>query len=210
MTEMKQYIAISDYNYNLPNERIAKYPLENRDLSKLLVFKKGKIESDIFSNLHQYIPSGSLMIFNDTRVIQARLQFKKQSSSKIEIFCLEPVEPEDYYEAFQKTENCKWKCLIGNLKKWKEGKVEFNLNFEGTEIKLQALNEADKGDWQLISFTWRPENLSFGEILEIAGKTPIPPYLKRQSEEIDRTRYQTIYSMQNGSVAAPTAGLPRA
>jgi S-adenosylmethionine:tRNA ribosyltransferase-isomerase len=207
MAEMKQYIAISGYDYQLPDERIAKYPHENRDLSKLLVYKNGNLEKDVFSNLAQYIPSGSLMVFNDTRVIQARLQFRKDTGAEIEIFCLEPFEPADYYQAFQRKENCKWKCLVGNLKKWKEGKVELVMNFEGTEIKLQATTEAEKGDWQLIRFTWQPENMSFVEILEIAGKTPIPPYLKRPSEEIDRSRYQTIYSMQNGSVAAPTAGL---
>jgi S-adenosylmethionine:tRNA ribosyltransferase-isomerase len=172
-----------------------------------LVYKKGKPGTDVFSNLQQYIPSGSLIVFNDTRVIQARLQFRKLTGAEIEIFCLEPFEPADYYQAFKKKGNCKWKCLVGNLKKWKEGLIELTLKFEGIEIIIKAQVETDNGDWQLINFTWQPDNLTFGEILEIAGKTPIPPYLKRTSEEIDRSRYQTIYSMQNGSVAAPTAGL---
>jgi S-adenosylmethionine:tRNA ribosyltransferase-isomerase len=172
-----------------------------------LVYKNGNLETDVFSNLQQHIPTGSLMVFNDTRVIQARLQFRKQTGAEIEIFCLEPFEPADYYQAFQKKGNCKWKCLVGNLKKWKESTIELTLKLEGIEILIKALLEADFGEWQIINFEWQPDTFSFGEILEMAGKTPIPPYLRRQSEEIDRSRYQTIYSIQNGSVAAPTAGL---
>jgi S-adenosylmethionine:tRNA ribosyltransferase-isomerase len=202
-----EYISVSEYDYDLPEEKIARYPLESRDLSKLLVYKNNKISDDIFSNLHQHLPSESLMIFNDTRVIQARLIFKKETGAEIEIFCLEPLDPADYYLSFQKTGSSLWKCLVGNLKKWKEGNIFLEFLIRGVKVVVEASREKDFSEWQQIRFSWNPEHLSFGDILEHAGKTPIPPYLRRNSEESDKTRYQTIYSMINGSVAAPTAGL---
>jgi S-adenosylmethionine:tRNA ribosyltransferase-isomerase len=202
-----QYIPISDYNYLLPDKKIAKYPLESRDSSKLLVFNKGEISDDVFTNLHQYIPSKSLLVFNDTRVIQARLKFFKPSGAEIEIFCLEPHFPTDYYQSFQQKECCSWKCLVGNLKKWKEGSVFLHFTLHGEEFVLEAIKEAENGEWQQIQFRWNAPSVSFADILEHAGNTPIPPYLHRSSEEIDRNRYQTIYSIEKGSVAAPTAGL---
>ena len=200
-------ISISEYDYLLPDEKIAKYPLDNRELSGLLVYNKGKITNNTFSDLHQFIPENSLLVFNNTRVIQARLQFKKQTGAEIEIFCLEPSEPADYYQSFQQNQTCTWKCLIGNSKKWKEGTISLLFNKNDLTIELKAERIADYGEWQQIKFSWNNSNISFGEILEIVGKTPIPPYLHRDSENIDKSRYQTIYSLQNGSVAAPTAGL---
>ena len=200
-------IPISEYNYNLTDERIAKYPLERRDESKLLVYKKGEIISSGFKSIDTFLPENGLLVFNETRVIQARLLFKKNTGADIEIFCLEPLDPADYYQAFQVKTSCKWKCLVGNLKKWKDGTVELKLNNGIDNVDLIAEKIAHHGEWQEIKFTWTPENLSFGDILEMAGQTPIPPYLNRKSEEIDKSRYQTIYSINNGSVAAPTAGL---
>jgi S-adenosylmethionine:tRNA ribosyltransferase-isomerase len=201
-----QTISIGDFDYDLPDDRIAKYPLPTRDSSKLLVYNKGEIKDDIFSNLDFYLPENSLMIYNDTRVIQARLIFQKKSGTKIEIFCLEPLN-EDYLGIFQKKNSCEWKCLVGNLKKWKEAqlKIEFSINKETVELTATIVDSSN--NFNIIRFDWQPEKFNFGEIMEHLGKTPIPPYLKRPSEEIDRTRYQTIYSTQNGSVAAPTAGL---
>jgi S-adenosylmethionine:tRNA ribosyltransferase-isomerase len=202
-----QYIPISNYNYQLPAERIAKYPLENRDLSKLLVYSKGKIHDDVFSNIHNHIPTNSLLVFNDTRVIQARLKFYKASGAEIEIFCLEPHSPADYYQNFQQKENCSWKCLVGNLKKWKEGRIFLHFIWNDNKELLEAELEQNFGEYQQIKFYWNNKNISFANVLEQAGNTPIPPYLNRPSEDLDRSRYQTIYSIEKGSVAAPTAGL---
>ena len=200
-------ISISDYDYQLPDEKIAKYPLENRDLSKLMVYNKGEISINSFSDVHNFIPENSLLVFNDTRVIQARLLFKKPTGAAIEIFCLEPAEPSDYYQSFQQTQSCSWKCLVGNLKKWKEGTISLFFNLNEKTVELKAEKQIENDDWQQIKFSWNNSDIRFGDILEIVGKTPIPPYLHRESESIDKNRYQTIYSLQNGSVAAPTAGL---
>lgn len=203
---MKEYIAISDFDYNLPDNKIAKYPLKERDASKLLIFNKGNISEDVFINLDNHVGTNDLLVFNDTRVIQARLIFQKETGAKIEIFCLEPYSPSEYYQAFQQTKTCSWKCLVGNLKKWKDGKIFLSTTIQHENIEIVAERLAGKYDWQEIKFSWRTRH-TFGEILEHVGKTPIPRYLHRSSEEIDKTRYQTIYSHFNGSVAAPTAGL---
>jgi S-adenosylmethionine:tRNA ribosyltransferase-isomerase len=200
-------IPISEYNYNLPDERIAKYPLERRDESKLLVYKKGELSTSIFKLVDTFLPENGLLVFNETRVIQARINFKKSTGAEIEVFCLEPLDPADYYQAFQKKGTSVWKCLVGNLKKWKEGSISLEMNNGDGVIEIRAEKVANHGEWQEIRFIWKPENISFGDILEMAGQTPIPPYLNRESEPIDKTRYQTIYSLINGSVAAPTAGL---
>lgn len=188
-------IPISDYDYILPDNRIAKYPLPQRDLSKLLVYKNAKIEESNFASIDNYLPSGSLLIFNDTKVIQARLKFKKATGAEIEIFCLEPHKPADYYQAFQVKKTCLWKCLVGNSKKWKEGKIELVSN---NGYKVDAERVSETSEYSVIRFSWVYSDLSFGQILEHEGNTPIPPYLHRKSEELDRTRYQTIYSNQDG------------
>jgi S-adenosylmethionine:tRNA ribosyltransferase-isomerase len=202
-----QYISINDYDYNLPEEKIAKYPVLIRDNSKLLIFKDGLITDHIFSNLDHFLPSKSLLVYNDTRVIHARLLFQKKSGSQIEIFCLEPYEQNDYYLAFQQKETCCWKCLIGNAKKWKEESLKNEIQIGNGKVVIEAIKTEIHKEFSIIQFKWQPANYCFGELLEHIGQIPIPPYLHRQSEEIDRTRYQTIYSSKNGSVAAPTAGL---
>jgi len=200
-------ISISEFDYSLPDEKIAKYPLESRDESKLLVFQKNKISTDKFLNIDKYLPENSLLIFNDTKVIHARLVFQKPTGADIEIFCIEPLVPPEYSLTFQQKGNCSWKCIVGNLKKWKDGKINIEFTKNDRRLKLEAVKIESDGELQNIAFNWEPSEFSFEDILELFGKTPIPPYLHRQSEEIDRTRYQTIYSAQKGSVAAPTAGL---
>ena len=199
-------IKISDYNYNLPNDRIAKYPLEQRDKSKLLIYKNGKISESIFCNLPQWIDSGSLMVFNNTQVIPARINFKNSNGADIEIFCLEPVKPANYSDAFI-SHNCIWKCMIGNLKKWKNNELYKTINYNDISINLIAKKSDDFHVFNNLEFTWDNENLNFGEIIQLAGVTPIPPYLERKSELIDNERYQTVYAKIKGSVASPTAGL---
>ena len=191
---------------SFPESKIATYPLSTRDSSKLLIFKNGQLNTDIFSNIDKYIPAESLMIYNDSKVIRARLIFQKPTGAEIEIFCLEPFQPESFKDAFQQKGNCCWKCLIGNLKKWKEGAVSQTFFHNGEKVTVGAQHEKGNDEWHLIKFNWNPAHVSFGEILEQIGKTPIPPYLNRGSEEIDLTRYQTIYSVHHGSIAAPTAG----
>lgn len=200
-------IYIEQFDYPLPENRIAKYPLPERDASKLLIYQGGKISQDVFRNLPVYLPEGSLLVFNETRVIQARLIFQKETGARIEIFCLEPVDPvSDFQLAFQMKERVAWKCLVGNSKKWKEGSLKMSLRVNGFDIMMEASRLEHAAECQLIEFIWSNE-CSFGEILESAGHTPIPPYLKRESEESDRKRYQTLYARHEGSVAAPTAGL---
>jgi S-adenosylmethionine:tRNA ribosyltransferase-isomerase len=198
---------ISDFDYQLDDSRIAKYPVERRDESKLLIYNKEQISSDIFTNIDHYLPPNSLLVFNDTKVVQARLICHKSSGAEIEIFCLEPFEPSDYNLAFQKNGSCTWKCLVGNLKKWKVENLHFSTMINSERVNVEVINKEVRNEYCLIEFKWMPAQIAFGEILEQAGKTPIPPYLNRDSEEIDRTRYQTIYSINKGSVAAPTAGL---
>jgi len=202
-----QQIHIEEYNYPLPDERIAKFPLPKRDESKLLLYKEGKISESIFKNITDYLPEKSLLVFNNTRVIQARLLFKKATGAQIEIFCLEPVEPHDYSLVFQQTERCSWTCLVGNLKKWKEGALTKVLQDGNTSVLLQANRIQTNGDTHLIEFTWDNPSYTFADLLDMAGILPIPPYLHRETEKSDLQTYQTVYSKIKGSVAAPTAGL---
>lgn len=201
-------IAIGDYNYPLPDERIAKYPLPRRDRSKLLVYRKGEISEKRFFNLPDEIAPGSLMIFNNTKVIQARLHFRKETGALIEIFCLEPSRPADYLLSFQSDETCEWVCLVGNLKKWKEGSLERRLEIDGERVTLSAERiAAQENNAQVIRFCWDNRRIAFATLLEAIGELPIPPYLNRETEASDKETYQTVYSKIEGSVAAPTAGL---
>lgn len=200
-------IHISDYNYLLPDDKIAKFPKEQRDQSKLLVYQSGKIKEDIFYNLPKYLPKNSLMIFNNTKVIQARLHFKKVSGALIEIFLLEPSMPTDYELMFQTKGYCEWLCLIGNLKKWKEGILVKEFIYNGETVRIEATKKESIGTSHKVALKWDNTSLSFAELIDLIGELPIPPYLNRETEESDKTTYQTVYSKINGSVAAPTAGL---
>ena len=202
-----QQIQISDFTYDLPDERIAKYPLGNREESKLLVFKNSEISERGFQNLPEEIPEGTTMVFNNTKVIQARLIFHKETGARIEIFCLEPLSPADYGLAFEAKGVCTWKCIVGNLRKWKTGVLKMSFMHEGKENFLCAEHIENLDGVHEIQFTWENKELSFSEVLEITGKIPIPPYLNRDTENSDLVRYQTVYSKYEGSVAAPTAGL---
>ncbi len=192
-------LNINDYNYPLPDERIAKYPLPERDHSKLLVYRDGQVSEDVFYHVGDYIRPGSLLIYNNTRVIQARLVFHKESGARIEIFCLEPILPHDYQLSLSSTTGCTWKCMVGNLKKWKAGALQVG--------PLRAERLETNGNTHTVRFSWDDTALSFAEILDQLGELPIPPYLNRATEESDKTTYQTVYSRIKGSVAAPTAGL---
>ena len=232
-------IKISDFNYNLPDERIAKFPVAERDHSKLLIYNKGNISEDTFFNIGNYLPKGALMVFNNTRVIRARMHFRKETGALIEIFLLEPYAPADYEQMFQTRGKCQWLCLIGNKKKWKEGVLTQTLNTKhltlnqatvsngfavgqnapvpeepsapvseasASDITLSALHVGSHTTSQIVEFSWDGD-LSFAEIVDLAGELPIPPYLNRDTESSDLTTYQTVYSKIKGSVAAPTAGL---
>lgn len=200
-------VSIDDYDYDLPDERIAKYPLAKRDSSKLLVYKDGRITDAIFDSLQDYIPENSLMIFNNSKVIQARMHFQKATGAQIEIFCLEPHYPHDYALIFQQTQCCSWVCLIGNLKKWKEGSLFKSININGKDLQIEARRLQSNGDSHVVEFEWDDHSVTFADILDAIGELPIPPYLNRRSEEQDKQTYQTVYSKIKGSVAAPTAGL---
>ena len=217
-------ILIEDYNYPLPDERIAKYPLTERDQSKLLVYREGQVTQDTFCRVGEYLPASSLLIYNNTRVIQARLEFHKQSpgnaeplhntlGARIEIFCLEPLEPHDYQLSLGSTEGCTWKCMIGNAKKWKTGALSLPVQLpSGEQVTLFAEKGEQTGNTFAVHFSWSSPlegewKGSFAEILDAVGELPIPPYLNRKTEESDKTTYQTVYSRIKGSVAAPTAGL---
>ncbi len=202
-----QDIRIEDFNYPLPDERIAKFPLSKRDTSKLLLYRNGKISQTIFHNLPQILPERSLLVFNNTRVIQARLHFRKKTGALIEIFCLEPLLPHDYALAFQSKERCTWVCMVGNLKKWKEETLYRDLDFNGTSVRLSATKKNVHGNAFEVEFSWDNSELTFDTILEKIGELPIPPYLNRATEESDKETYQTVYAKVEGSVAAPTAGL---
>ena len=234
--ETKQ-IRIEDYNYELPDARIAKYPLAQRDHSKLLVYNHGEVSQDVFYNLPAHLPQGALMVFNNTKVIQARLHFRKADAeghptgALIEVFLLEPYEPADYEQMFQQTGRCQWLCLVGNLKKWKEGALTREFTIHNSQFTLTATRCGEHGTSQLIEFKWSGtpapplsqrtlatdatqetsspiiHHASFAEVIDVMGELPIPPYLNRQTEESDKTTYQTVYSKIKGSVAAPTAGL---
>jgi len=223
MTDTK-HIRISDYNYPLPDERIAKFPMARRDQSKLLVYNHGQVSEDVFYNLPEHLPQGALMVFNNTKVIQARLHFRKESGALIEVFLLEPALPTDYEQMFQTTSHCSWYCLVGNLKKWKEGSLTRTLTIGQSTLNITATRGPVHGTSHRIDFTWEltpnaehptpntqhltpNTQISFAEILDAMGELPIPPYLNRATQESDKTTYQTVYSKIKGSVAAPTAGL---
>ncbi len=216
-----KHIKISDYNYDLPDERIAKFPIAQREHSKLLVYRHGEVSDDVFFRLPEYLPKGALMVFNNTKVIQARMHFRKETGALIEVFLMEPAEPTDYESMFQSSAHCAWLCMIGNLKKWKEGSLKREFEIKGHQLTLSATMRrgemeangkhvpiaVDGGTNYWVDFDWNNENVSFAEILEVIGELPIPPYLNRETQESDKITYQTVYSKIKGSVAAPTAGL---
>jgi S-adenosylmethionine:tRNA ribosyltransferase-isomerase len=197
-------IFIKDYTYELPQERIAQHPLQNRDESKLLIYRDGKISESVFKFLTEHLPENSLLVFNDTKVINARILFETSNNKQVEIFCLEPANTEDIQLSFRKKKNVEWLCLVGNLKAWKEPFLTIRLE-NGIQLRAERLEK--KGDSFIIRFSWQPGELTFAEILSRSGLVPLPPYMKRKPEDEDKTRYQTVYANQNGSVAAPTAGL---
>ena len=201
-----QEIAIAEYDYPLPDERIAKYPLAERDTSKLLIYNKGVVCEERFSNLQQFVPQNSLMVFNNTKVIQARLRFRKETGALIEVFCLEPEQPCDYQQIFLETKECVWQCLVGNSNRWKGGVLSQCVTVAGKEVTLSVERVGGPAAVNHVRFTW-DGGCSFAELLEAAGELPIPPYLNRATEESDTRTYQTVYSKVKGSVAAPTAGL---
>ena len=202
-----KHIKISEFNYPLPDERIAKFPLSTRDESKLLVYRQGEVSEDRFTSLPSYLEPGEMMVFNNTKVIQARLHFRKETGALIEVFCLEPIQPNDYVLSFQQTRQCSWLCMVGNLKKWKEGTLNREVEVKGRTITLSATRGECRGTSHWIDFAWDDETLTFADVLEAVGELPIPPYLNRETQESDKQTYQTVYSKIKGSVAAPTAGL---
>ena len=199
-------IQIQDYSYALPDERIATFPIAERDHSKLLIYNKGEVGEDVFYHLPEHLPQGALMVFNNTKVIQARLHFRKETGALIEIFLLEPAKPADYEQMFQTRDCCQWLCIIGNQKKWKEGALSRTLDINGQQMTITATRKGEAGTSQLIEFQW-DGGASLAEVIDAIGELPIPPYLNRKAEESDKTTYQTVYSKIKGSVAAPTAGL---
>ena len=201
-----KHIHISDYQYPLPDERIAKFPIAQRDRSKLLVYRHGEVGEDVFYHLPDYLPKDSLMVFNNTKVIQARMHFRKSTGALIEVFLLEPAEPSDYELMFQTTGHCAWYCLVGNLKKWKEGTLEREFTMDNGKWIIKATRGEIHGTSHRIDFEWTG-GVSFAEVIDMMGELPIPPYLNRETQESDKTTYQTVYSKIKGSVAAPTAGL---
>ena len=216
-----RHIRISDYQYDLPDERIAKFPIAGRDHSKLLVYNKGKVGEDVFYHLPDYLPKGALMVFNNTKVIQARMHFRKADANGeptgalIEVFLLEPAEPADYEQMFQTTGHCAWYCLVGNLKKWKEGPLTREIRIKNLDLRVTATRGPVHGTSHRIDFQWEvtsqpsplTSTISFAEVIDAMGELPIPPYLNRKTQDSDKTTYQTVYSKIKGSVAAPTAGL---
>lgn len=201
-------INIADFDYPLPEERIAKYPLAERDASKLLVMRGDDIQEDRFSNIGRHLPQNSLLVLNETKVVRARLQFVKDSGAAIEIFCLEPVSCNgDYQLVFASGSPVEWRCLVGNSRRWKGGELSMTLKTNGKEVTLKAERVERNDAYSLIRFSWEPEEISFAEVLESAGEIPLPPYLHREAEPSDRERYQTVFAKNEGSVAAPTASL---
>ena len=202
-------ILIEDFTYDLPDERIAKYPLSNRDSSKLLAYRNGKPESFNFTDITSLLPGGSVMVFNDTKVVPARLHFQRSTGAHIEIFCLEPVSPEEYVTMFAVTDRCRWKCIVGNVKRWKGDTLQLytpEMTPEVAEMNLRADLVERQGETSVVEFSW-DNGAPFSKVLEVCGSIPIPPYLNRDTEDIDLERYQTLYARFRGSVAAPTAGL---
>ncbi|TND10465.1 MAG: S-adenosylmethionine:tRNA ribosyltransferase-isomerase [Bacteroidetes bacterium] len=207
MNEPKR-IRISDFSYDLPEDRIAQHPLPDRDASRLLVCRDGIITERVFRDIAAELPAEMLLVFNDTRVIRARLEFFRSTGGRIEIFCTEPDTPADVQQLMQQEESCTVKCLVGNLKKWKAGEVlEKKIFVAGSEILLRAERAGEAGELQRIRFSWSPGTVSFSQIVEACGLLPLPPYMNREASAEDDERYQTIYAQHNGSVAAPTAGL---
>lgn len=204
---MPNDIRIGDFEYNLPDERIAKFPLSQRDESKLLVYQKGEIFAKKFRDVVDFISSDELVVFNNTKVIQARLNFKKETGANIEIFCLEPYSPNDYSLVFQQTKKCSWVCMIGNLRKWKMDSLEKEVFVDGKTVLLSATKRRKEVDNYIVDFEWNNSQITFSDILESFGELPIPPYLNRTTQDSDKQTYQTVYSKIKGSVAAPTAGL---
>ena len=201
-------LSISDFDYFLSDEKIAVYPLAERDQSKLLIYKNGNISEDIYRNISDHLPEKSFLVFNDTKVIKARILFQKQSGAIIEIFCLEPHEKiNDYAIVLSQKKSARWKCMIGGAGKWKEKFLEKEISLDGNKTILKAELVEKLSDAYVVELSWNPDNYSFAEIMEHAGETPLPPYIKRKAEESDSEKYQTIYSHYEGSVAAPTAGL---
>ena len=203
-----QQIHISDYAYALPDDRIAKYPLAERDASKLLIYRGGQIRETLFRHLPDCLPDGALLVFNNTRVIRARLLFRKDTGAMIEIFCLEPAVPSDYEQSFAQTAHCTWHCLVGNSKRWKSGQLHTTVTVGGEPVTLSAERVSVAGEsGDLVDFRWDNPRYTFSDVLEAVGVLPIPPYLHRETEAKDLQTYQTVYSKVKGSVAAPTAGL---
>ena len=201
-------IHIEDFNYPLPDERIAKYPLADRDASKLLVYKGSPVESR-FAEISELLPEGSIMVFNDTKVVPARLHFQRETGAHIEIFCLEPVSPDEYVTMFAATGKCRWKCIVGNIKRWKNDSLHLYNPLNDNviaDMNLTADLVERTGETSIVEFSWS-NGAPFSQVLEICGSVPIPPYLNRETEDIDLERYQTLYARYRGSVAAPTAGL---
>ena len=207
MKDFQNIINIDEYDYDLPEERIAQYPQTERDGSRLLVYRQGSISEDIFRNITEHLPASSLLVFNNTRVIRARLLFTKQSGSNIEVLLLEPLNPSDYSRNFASEKPVEWKCMIGNLKKWKEGPLSLSFEVNKKQYKLIAIREGPAGEAWRVKFCWEPGEISFAGVINSAGHIPLPPYVNREDEEIDNIRYQTVYGKISGSVASPTAGL---
>lgn len=202
-------IRIEDFNYDLPDERIAKYPLQSRDASKLLMYRDGLPQEMKFTDIPTLLPEGSMMVFNDTKVVPARLHFQRDTGAHIEIFCLEPVLPEEYVTMFAVTDKCRWKCIVGNVKRWKNDTLSLynpEADAEVADMALKADLVERQGETSVVEFTWA-NGTPFSKVLEVCGSIPIPPYLNRDTEDIDLERYQTLYARYRGSVAAPTAGL---
>lgn len=201
-------IRIADYNYPLADDRIAKYPLPERDSSKLLIYRDGSVSESVFRELPSLLPEGAIMVFNDTKVVPARLFFRRESGAHIEIFCLEPVDPVEYNTSFASVESCSWKCVIGNSKRWKGDLLSYDCpegsELEGMHLTAELLSREDRTG--IVRFTWKGGE-PFSKVLELCGRVPIPPYLGRETEAVDKDRYQTVYAEYRGSVAAPTAGL---
>lgn len=206
-SDAKHLTYIENFTYDLPDERIAKYPLEQRDKSKLLIWDKGEISESQFSNIAEFLPENALLVCNNTRVIHARIVFYKTTGARIEIFCLEPIEPSDYVLSLSAKGSCEWKCMVGNLKKWKQGALVQKIDFGAKKIDFSAELIETEENTHRIRFSWNDDSVTFSEILMQIGELPIPPYLHRKTEEKDKQTYQTVYSKIEGSVAAPTAGL---
>ncbi len=202
-----EHINLNDYDYDLPENRIAQHPVNERDASKLLIYRNNHLSQDTFHNISAFLPGHSLLVFNNTRVIRARILFKKASGAVIEILCLEPLAPADYEQSFSSVKPVEWKCLIGNLKKWKGGIISVSFVNKGEKYELTAEKIKAEGEAWRILFSWNCSWLSFGEVIELTGHIPLPPYINREDGPEDASRYQTVYSLINGSVAAPTAGL---